>query len=194
MTIIFENQSTPVGEGQEITDVRATPYRAIEVNLRDALGAEYKTTNPLPVKTPAPSGGPGSAVTLYDPFGVPIHVTTEGVGQALDTHLTNTTIEQNTGTATNNKNIQAGFVDETGALRPPIVDSITRRTQVDLRKSLTTPAPAAASVGVASAQILASNANRKGAAFVNTSVNTISFGIAQTAVLNSGITLGPLGT
>jgi len=58
--------------------------------------------------------------------------------------------------------------------------------------ALTGNAPGAATVGVASAQCLASNANRKAAFFVNTSVNTISIAESgQAAVLNSGITLPP---
>jgi hypothetical protein len=55
--------------------------------------------------------------------------------------------------------------------------------------------PATASVGVASATALAANVDRKGAVFVNLSVNTISFGLdGSAAVLNSGITLTPFGT
>jgi hypothetical protein len=58
---------------------------------------------------------------------------------------------------------------------------------------LTAAAPAATSVGIASAQAVATNANRKGLILMNTSANTISLGIGQAAVLNSGITLNPLG-
>lgn len=55
---------------------------------------------------------------------------------------------------------------------------------------LTTPsAPAAATVGAASAQALAGNLNRKGLVIVNTSANTVSLGLGLAAVLNSGITL-----
>jgi len=62
------------------------------------------------------------------------------------------------------------------------------REAVSLR---TFNAPAAASVGVASAQAVASNANRKGLVLKNTSNNTISCAVAATAVLNSGLTLEP---
>lgn len=61
------------------------------------------------------------------------------------------------------------------------------------KNALTPSAPAAVSVGVASGAALAANANRKGATFINTSTATISFGLAATAVLNSGITLAPNG-
>lgn len=54
--------------------------------------------------------------------------------------------------------------------------------------------PTAATVGVASAQALASNSNRKGLIVVNTSKNTISLGLGAAAVLNSGITLVPGGS
>ncbi len=61
--------------------------------------------------------------------------------------------------------------------------------------SLTGNAPVAVSVGVTSGSVLSSNANRKGAVFTNTSVNTISFGLSgAAAVLNSGITLAPYGS
>jgi hypothetical protein len=60
--------------------------------------------------------------------------------------------------------------------------------------SLASAAPAAVAVGVASGSVLASNVNRKGAVFTNTSANTISFGLnGSAAVLNSGITLTPYG-
>lgn len=62
------------------------------------------------------------------------------------------------------------------------------------KTDLTPSAPTAASVGVASAQILASNANRKGLILVNTSVNRISLGFGSTAVLDSGPTLYPQGS
>jgi hypothetical protein len=65
------------------------------------------------------------------------------------------------------------------------------RAKVTTKFPLTVNAPAAATVGVASAQALASNASRKGAVFVNTSGNTISCAVGATAVLNSGITLLP---
>lgn len=59
--------------------------------------------------------------------------------------------------------------------------------------ALTASSPTSASVGVASAQAVASNSNRKGLVLTNTSTNNISFGIGATAVLNSGITLIPGG-
>lgn len=65
---------------------------------------------------------------------------------------------------------------------------------VSTKTALTFNAPTAATVGVGSAQALASNASRKSAVFVNTSNNTISCAVGATAVLNSGITLWPGGT
>lgn len=66
--------------------------------------------------------------------------------------------------------------------------------KVDVNKTaLTGSSPTFATVGVASAQALASNASRKGAVFTNTSDNVISFGVGQTAVLNRGVTLYPRG-
>mgnify|MGYP003393094264 CR=1 FL=1 len=76
--------------------------------------------------------------------------------------------------------------DLAGSLR--IIGVISSKT------ALTASSPTAATVGVASAQAVASNANRKGLVLVNTSVNTISIAFGATAVLNSGITLQPGGT
>lgn len=62
------------------------------------------------------------------------------------------------------------------------------------RQAQSPAAPAAATVGVSSAQVLASNANRTGLLLINTSVNTIYLGLGATAVIGSGITLYPGGT
>lgn len=65
---------------------------------------------------------------------------------------------------------------------------------VETRDPLVTPAsPSAASVGVASGSVLAANSNRKGLVLVNTSLNRISLGLGAAAVLDSGITLNPVG-
>ena len=57
------------------------------------------------------------------------------------------------------------------------------------RTTLTAAAPASASVGLTSAQVIASNSSRTGLAIVNLSPNVVSLGIAATAVLNKGISL-----
>jgi hypothetical protein len=55
-------------------------------------------------------------------------------------------------------------------------------------------APTAATVGVASSQVVAVNTSRTGLVVVNTSTNTISLAFgANAAILNSGITLNPGG-
>lgn len=55
---------------------------------------------------------------------------------------------------------------------------------------LTPSAPAAATVGVASAQAVASNANRKGLILINThATQRISLAFGATAVLDAGVTL-----
>ena len=55
------------------------------------------------------------------------------------------------------------------------------------------PAPTAASVGVASAEAVAVNTSRTGLILVNTSSAWISLAFGAAAVLYSGITLAPLG-
>jgi hypothetical protein len=65
---------------------------------------------------------------------------------------------------------------------------------VSVAKTALTPgAPAAASVGVTTAEAVAANANRKGMILTNTSQATISLGFAADAVLLSGVTLFPGG-
>lgn len=77
---------------------------------------------------------------------------------------------------------------------PGIGSSAIVSGTISTKTPLTGSAPTFATVGVTSAQVLASNASRKGLVFVNTSSNNISFGIgSNAAVLNSGITLTPNG-
>ena len=65
---------------------------------------------------------------------------------------------------------------------------------VSTKTALTANSPTFATVGVTSAQALASNASRKGLILINTSTGNISLGFGVAAVLNSGITLYPNGT
>lgn len=64
---------------------------------------------------------------------------------------------------------------------------------VSTKTDLTPAAPTAVSVGITSASAVSANANRKGLSIVNTSINRVSLGFGQTAVLNSGVTLFPGG-
>lgn len=66
---------------------------------------------------------------------------------------------------------------------------------VSTKTPLTASSPTFATVGVASAQAVASNANRKGLTLVNTSSSTIylAFGGA-TAVIGSGTPIRPYGS
>lgn len=74
------------------------------------------------------------------------------------------------------------------------VTAVNTGAVVISKTALTPSSPTTASVGVASASALAANANRKGLVLTNLSVNNISFGLGNAAVLNSGITLTPNGT
>ena len=62
------------------------------------------------------------------------------------------------------------------------------------RTSLTAAAATYATVGVTSAEAVATNANRKGLILVNTSAGVISLCVGAAAVLYSGITLYPMGS
>lgn len=76
----------------------------------------------------------------------------------------------------------------------PFVRVVGIDEAVSVTKTALTPsAPTAATVGVASGTIVASNSSRKGLAIVNTSANTVSLGLGAAAVLNSGITLNASG-
>lgn len=65
---------------------------------------------------------------------------------------------------------------------------------VSTKTALTASTPTFATVGTSSAQVVASNASRKSLVLINTSSNSISFGIGSNpAVINRGITLTPNG-
>ena len=74
------------------------------------------------------------------------------------------------------------------------LDQGVLRLVTDHPLDLSAASPTSASVGIASAQILAVNLNRKGLSLINSSgENTISFGLGVPAVLYKGITLFPNG-
>src|SRR5262245_54426867 len=77
----------------------------------------------------------------------------------------------------------------------PLPVSLSTPLLVSVTKTAIAPSgPGAATVGIASAQAVAGNANRKGLILINTSNNIISLAFgASAAVLHSGITLFPGG-
>ena len=109
----------------------------------------------------------------------------------------------------NTANTTAWKVDGSAVTQPvngPLTDAQLRANPVavvagptqiiKLTSDLTPSAPTSASVGVASAQVVAANAPRKGLSLRNlsTSGQRISLGFGATAVLDSGVTLYPLDT
>jgi hypothetical protein len=140
---------------------------------------------------------------VSNPFGLPSIITTydlvsgsvtlqHSVGgyiqvrMRLSTAITgggNVKIEIRPATSTTSQLVQV--IQPTGTNLHAVVDKV----------SLSGNAPVAVAVGTSSGTVLASNVNRKGAVFTNTSTNTISFGLSgNAAVLNSGITLAPYGS
>jgi hypothetical protein len=80
-------------------------------------------------------------------------------------------------------------------MQNPGVGSNSGSNVVSTKTPLTASVPTFATVGTSSAQVVASNASRKGLIIVNLSSNTISFGIGSNPeVLNSVITLTGLGS
>jgi hypothetical protein len=78
---------------------------------------------------------------------------------------------------------------------PVSLASVPSHAVTVTKTALTASSPTAASVGVASAQAVATNANRKGLLLTNThATNRISLGFGAAAVLDSGVTLYPAGT
>ena len=74
----------------------------------------------------------------------------------------------------------------------PLTDAQLRATALPISEApvpLTASGPGSASVGVASAEAVPANGNRKGLVVTNLSDNTISLGFGAAAVLNAGITL-----
>lgn len=65
---------------------------------------------------------------------------------------------------------------------------------VEAINAITYSAPATVTIGTLSATIIVANANRRYLCIVNASANRVSLSLSgDNAVLNSGITLGPLG-
>jgi hypothetical protein len=128
----------------------------------------------------------GSITTLPS---IPTGANTIGaVTQASGPWTTNQTQWAGTAVDTNSGNLSAGTLRVTLATNQA---TLTNALPVTTKTALTASAPAAGSVGVASAQLVASAATRKGLVLVNTSVATVSLGFGAAAVLNSGITLLP---
>jgi hypothetical protein len=76
----------------------------------------------------------------------------------------------------------------------PAISTTPGTTISTVGLNLTPLSPTFATVGVASTQIATTNTNRKGIVLTNTSVNKVSFGLANApAVLNSGITINASG-
>lgn len=125
-----------------------------------------------------------------------LSITAAGEAQVLVTPLTNTSVvkaqlQDNAGTA-----IVLG--QTTMASSVPVVFASNQSTlsvsgTLNTKSALTPSAPTAASVGIASAQILAATA-RKGLVLTNTSNARISLGFGVAAILNSGVTVYPGGT
>jgi len=65
---------------------------------------------------------------------------------------------------------------------------------VDPTRSSAGNSPLVIAIGTSSTVVLNSNLSRKGCNLVNMSLETISLGFGQTAVLYQGATLGPGGT
>lgn len=89
--------------------------------------------------------------------------------------------------------VSGSFFQATQPVSGPLTDTQLRAAVVPVstKTALTANSPATASVGVSSAQAVASNASRKGLVIINLSNATVCFGIGATAVLNSGICLQP---
>jgi len=68
-----------------------------------------------------------------------------------------------------------------------------RKKGGEVAKVVTWAAPAFATVGVASAEVLAENKQRRGVVFVNDSANQIYLGVGAAAVVGSGIRLNANG-
>jgi hypothetical protein len=81
-----------------------------------------------------------------------------------------------------------------GTTLMPLMAAHASRGFVEPTKATAGSAPAAATVGVTSAQAVAANSSRKGLILTNTSPNIISLSFDAAAVLYSGITLMPGAT
>lgn len=152
-----------------------------------------------------------SAVSLPLPTGAATETTLSSVANFLDDVATNTfqSVAHLAAIETNTVNIEANTLNSAASLanieaRTPVLGPATMANSspvviasdqsalpVSTKTALTASAPTSASVGVATAEAVASNASRKGLTLVNLSVNRISLGFGSAAVLDSGITLYP---
>ena len=82
-----------------------------------------------------------------------------------------------------NVNLQVGDSDVSTGNPVPVSSKV----------ALTASSPTFDTVGVASAEAVASNGSRTGLVLINTSANTISLGLGAAAVMNRGITLNASG-
>ena len=80
-------------------------------------------------------------------------------------------------------------------LQAGLINQLSGSTLVNTKNPLVGSSPSTATVGTSSAQIVASNASRKGLVVINLSSNVVSLAFgSNTAVLNSGITLTQNGS
>ncbi len=167
------------------------------LEIAELVSIDNKLTNPLPVSaTNLDIRDLAFATDKVDVSGSAISATVAGTvavsnfpaSQAVTGPLTDTQLRASavpvSGTVTT-----GGLTDTQLRATPvPVSGTISSKT------TLTPSSPTASTVGVASAQAVAANASRKGLILTNTSINTISLGLAAAAVLNSGITLYPGGS
>lgn len=178
-----------------------TETNSVAVDLGGALPVGTNVIGSVTIKD---VGGTEADVTAANALKVDNSAVTQPISSAALNSIADTTGA--TG-STPTKSIQVGILDSVVNTLVPLsgffttylgefVESllVTIAGSVSTKTPLTPASPVAVSVGVASTQILASNASRKSARLVNTSSARISLAFGVPAVLDSGMTLYPGGS
>jgi hypothetical protein len=195
----------PDGSGIDIATFLAGVLTGTEIqaiSLVDAVGVAVAPLTDAQLRAaPVPiSGNVGvvGAVEVVNDAGNPLPVsgTVTATGPLTDAQLRAAAVPVS-GPLTDGQ-LRATPVPVSGTVTAsgPLTDAQLRATPVPVstKVALTGSAPTFATVGVASAEAVPVNANRKGLVVVNTSDNRISLAFGAAAVLNSGITLDPGGS
>lgn len=221
--VISSDQSTlPISGSVSVSNFPATqPVSAVNLDIRDLVFATDKVdvsgstsvgvTGPLTDAQLRAVAVPISAASLPLPTGASTSAlqTTGNTSLANLDVLLSTRLAEATFTGRINTLGQKASAASTPvviasdqssiSVSGPLTDAQLRATPVPItgtvstKTDLTPAAPSAVSVGVASGVAVAANANRRGLKLINTSNATISLGLGNAAVLNSGITLVPYG-
>lgn len=171
--IVGQRDDSPADiQDKQTGPARITPDRALHVNLRDNDGNELGSSG-SPINT-----------NVHDGAGTAITSTNENSDQALDVHVSNTSIEQTTGAAHSDESIAVAGKDGSGNVQPLATDT-SGHVQADVLSSAL-PTGAATSANQTTANSTLSSIQTA----VETLDNIVSGSEAQVDVVTSALPTG----